>query len=86
MGELFPCNFCDYKATTKYYLPIHIQAKHEGKKFFCDTCEKKCSNKSYLLKHKKTAHGGPSLRNKRNTNAQLVVKSLIKLYVMLSIL
>ena len=32
MEELFPCKFCDYKATRKYNLPVHIQAKHESKK------------------------------------------------------
>ena len=32
LNKRFPCEQCDYKATRKYNLPVHIQAKHESKK------------------------------------------------------
>ena len=32
LNKRFPCEQCDYKATRKYNLPAHIQAKHESKK------------------------------------------------------
>ena len=38
-GIKYPCNQCEYKASEKGQLQIHIQSQHEGIKYPCDQCD-----------------------------------------------
>ena len=39
-GVNYPCNWCDYKATSKSNLIRHTQSIHENKWYPSDKCEK----------------------------------------------
>ena len=71
-GETFPCPGCDYKATAKGNLQMHIKfcsrwknnrqmhikAIHKGEKFQCTDCDYKATAKGNLQMHIKTIHKG----------------------------
>jgi len=51
-GVTYDCRQCDYKATLKANLKIHIESKHEGiKKFACSFCDNRYSSKQKLKYH-----------------------------------
>ena len=60
----FSCIFmhCDYKATQRSQLKIHIQSVHDGKRYQCEVCNKEYTSKGNLQSHKKSAH-----KTKRNS-------------------
>ena len=43
------CNKCDYRATHKGSLKIHIQSQHEKIKYNCPDCDKVYSNRAHML-------------------------------------
>ena len=51
------CDQCDYIASKKHSLQLHINAVHlKVKPFACDQCYSKFARKKYLNKHKKRFH------------------------------
>ena len=56
-GPKFACNQCDYQATMKKYLTIHIESKHEGK-YACNQCDFQALYKSHLTRHRQSKHEG----------------------------
>eukprot|EP00091_Calanus_sinicus_P013978 TRINITY_DN31159_c0_g1_i1.p1 TRINITY_DN31159_c0_g1~~TRINITY_DN31159_c0_g1_i1.p1 ORF type:complete len:131 (-),score=29.48 TRINITY_DN31159_c0_g1_i1:8-400(-) len=56
--QKYPCDQCEYFATTSSNLQIHVMAKHEGIKFECDLidCDQKFSMRTNLTRHKKNKH------------------------------
>ena len=54
----FSCIFmhCDYKATQRSQLEIHIQSVHDGKRYQCEVCNKEYTDRTTLRRHKKSAH------------------------------
>ena len=49
---------CEYNATPKYKLRVHVKSVHEGVKYDCDVCDYKATTKSYLQLHVKSVHDG----------------------------
>ena len=49
----YPCNKCDYRATTQSSLTTHIQFKHEGVKYACNQCDHQATTKGSLKRHEK---------------------------------
>ena len=47
---------CEYKATQKFNLRMHVQLKHEGFVYSCDQCDYKASNKHAFRIHKQSIH------------------------------
>jgi len=54
----YPCNQCDYTATTKPSLRRHRDSKHEGITYSCDKCERTFAVKDNLRIHAKRVHEG----------------------------
>merc|ERR1712179_615640 len=52
----FPCDYCQYSATTKHNLKTHVLSKHEGVKFPCDYCDFRGSTKGNTRAHMKKMH------------------------------
>ena len=55
-GIKYPCNKCEYKASTQSYLNEHINAIHKGKKFYCKHCDFKTPWRNHLRTHTKSKH------------------------------
>ena len=55
-GVRYPCNNCDYKATTRGSLKKHCMRSHDGIKYFCDKCDHISNSQSYLRRHQRTEH------------------------------
>ena len=51
----FPCNYCDYEATTNFRLKEHIETQHFNEKAQCTYCGKQFS-KSFIKTHIETIH------------------------------
>ena len=47
---------CDFEATTKSRLRVHVQSKHGGIRFECTQCNSTFTRKFFLSKHVKTIH------------------------------
>ena len=52
----FPCDECQYSATTKSNLKTHVLAKHLGVKFPCNYCDFQGSTKGNTHYHMKNMH------------------------------
>ena len=52
----YPCDHCEYKATSKQGIEKHIQSLHLKVKFDCKHCDAVLSSREYLLKHVKAVH------------------------------
>ncbi len=50
-GVQYPCNHCDYEATTQGDLKRHILAKHEGIKYPCNHCDYEATTQGDLKRH-----------------------------------
>ena len=50
------CDQCEYKATQKFNLRMHVQLKHEGFVYSCDQCDYKASYKHAFRIHKQSIH------------------------------
>ena len=57
-GVNYPCNRCDYKATSKSNLIRHTQTIHDDKWYPSDKCKKYYNYISVLIYHKKIIHDG----------------------------
>ena len=50
------CKECDYRATLKSSLKVHIQSQHENIKYNCPDCDKVYTNRAYMVIHKRNEH------------------------------
>ena len=53
---MYPCNQCDYQATTLSNLTNHVQSKHEDAKYGCNQCDYEGTAQRYLKSHIKSKH------------------------------
>ena len=53
---VFPCETCNYKATTKGNLAKHTLSLHLGAKFSCEICGKEYKWKDQISQHYRTKH------------------------------
>ena len=54
-GVRYPCNKCEYAASTAKYLIIHKESKHEGIRYPCSECEF-ATDEGNLNKHRRRKH------------------------------
>ena len=54
----YPCNKCEYAATSPSYLRIHIESEHKEVKYLFDKCEYVATTPSYLRNHIESKHEG----------------------------
>ena len=54
----FSCEHCDFQATRKANLKVHIESKHEGVKWACNQCPYQASYQGNLWEHKRGVHMG----------------------------
>ena len=52
----YPCNECNYAATTAGNLKQHKESKHEGIRYPCNECDYAATTTWNLKKHKKRKH------------------------------
>ena len=52
----YPCDQCNYAATTRGSLYEHAQSYHEAANFNCNQCDYTVSTKTNLNKHKEDSH------------------------------
>ncbi|XP_023339871.1 zinc finger protein ZFAT [Eurytemora carolleeae] len=49
--QVYPCNKCEYSASTSGNLKIHVENKHEGVRYPCSHCEYAATVQSNLRRH-----------------------------------
>ena len=54
----YHCQQCDFKASRKDNLKVHVQNKHEGIKYPCQQCDYQANSSSNLQAHVKSKHEG----------------------------
>ena len=52
----FPCDKCDYAATTKSNLTKHIEIRHKGVRYPCNLCEYESLSTFNLKRHIENKH------------------------------
>ena len=52
----YPCDKCEYSATSRSHRREHIDNKQEGVRYPCDKCEFSATSRSYLRVHIKNKH------------------------------
>ena len=57
-GIRYPCDHCDYAATTPTGLRQHKESKHEGIRYPCDHCDYAATTATSLKQHTHTKHEG----------------------------
>ena len=57
-GIKYPCNQCDYQATSQSHLKRHIQSKHECIKYSCNQCDYQALYQGNLQTHILSKHEG----------------------------
>ena len=57
-GIRYPCDQCNYAATTVQSLKVHKEANHEGIRYPCDQCDLIYTSLSDLNKHQRSKHEG----------------------------
>ena len=55
-GVKYPCNKCEYQATTKGALQRHQKSEHEGVKYSCNQCEYQAKEQDSLKRHQQSNH------------------------------
>jgi KRAB domain-containing zinc finger protein len=55
--QLFPCEACNYVATTNKNLRVHIESVHDGIRYRCDQCDQTMTREEGLKRHKEKIHG-----------------------------
>ena len=60
----FQCKLCDYKASLKCHLKVHIESIHEGVTYPCKLCSYAATQKQVLKSHLITKHSQGSLKCK----------------------
>ena len=56
--EQYPCEQCQYQATSKRNLARHRRAVHEGIKYPCGQCQHEATSKVHLARHRRAVHEG----------------------------
>ena len=64
-GVRYPCDKCEYSATTLSDLKRHKKSKHDRVRYPCDQCEHAATQISDLNKHKKRKHSFKSFERLR---------------------
>ena len=54
----YKCHLCDYQASYKHHLKLHVQSKHEDIKYPCQQCDYFARQPSNLNQHIRTKHEG----------------------------
>ena len=54
----YPCDKCEFLASSVSHRKQHIEIKHEGVRYPCDKCEYAATRVSDLRKHAKRKHSG----------------------------
>ena len=57
-GVRYPCNKCEYAATTASNIKRHIEIKHEGVRYPCVKCEYAATTACNLKQHIQNKHKG----------------------------
>ena len=52
----FPCDSCDFSATTTRNLKWHIESKHEGVRYPCDKWDDAATEAGKLKRHIESIH------------------------------
>ena len=52
----YPCDQCEFAATTVRNLKVHIEKIHEGVRYPCDQCEYIATQSNHLKTHQKKNH------------------------------
>ena len=52
----YPCDKCEYAATTVSDLRRHVESKHEGVRYPCNKCEYAATQAGGLKRHTKRKH------------------------------
>ena len=58
LGITYPCDKCDFKASSRSSFHQHIKVKHEGIRYKCKHCRTDFTARSYLNIHIRTVHEG----------------------------
>ena len=58
VSDKFKCRLCNYRASCKQPLILHISSVHDKVRYSCDQCDYRATQKSALAPHKQTKHGG----------------------------
>ena len=53
---VYPCNLCEYKATTQGILKTHNESVHENVQYTCNLCEYKRKQQGHLNTHIESVH------------------------------
>ena len=75
-GIRYPCDQCEFAATSMSNLKVHKEAKHEGIRYPCDECEYITAYAAELKKHKKSKHDKRGDTSKQAGNLEVHQKSL----------
>ena len=70
----FPCEKCNYIATSKSNLKRHKQSFHEGFKYSCDNCDYTATMKVHLIQHMRTIH----IETKNPSDSSQIEQTFIK--------
>jgi len=57
-GVFYPCEECEYKATKKWHLKVHVEATHKGIRYPCGQCSYEAKTKQTLQRHVESIHEG----------------------------
>ena len=55
-GVKFPCNQCDFIASTTSHLKRHVESVHEGVKYPCNQCQYQATHRHHLNAHIRNKH------------------------------
>ena len=58
VSDEFKCRQCNYRASSKHPLLLHISSVHEKIRYKCDQCDYQATQKCALQPHKQTKHEG----------------------------
>ena len=56
VGDKFECRQCNYRASSKNPLLLHISSVHEQIRYKCDQCDYQATQKCALQTHKQIKH------------------------------
>ena len=60
LGNEFLCRLCDYRATTRNTVRLHVKVKHRGVRHQCDLCDSSFVRSHLLIRHKEVKHEASS--------------------------
>jgi len=47
------CDYCDYRATRRWHLKVHVESKHENVRYTCKVCNYHATTKGNLRRHER---------------------------------